>query len=65
MLPDTIKTASAGELPVKNVTNVRTIASAMEQSDIYKGMLIEIDKILQIDFTFPVTSATTESHFNV
>lgn len=33
-----IKTAFAGELPVKKITNVRTIASAMEQCDIYVGM---------------------------
>ena len=45
MLPDMIKTAFADEVPVKQVTNVRTIASAMEQSDIYKGMLSEIDRI--------------------
>ena len=64
MLPDMIKTAFAGEVPVKKVTNVRIIASAMEQSDIYKEMLSEIDKILKIYFTFPVTSATAERSFS-
>ena len=44
MLPDMTKTAFADEVPVKQVTNVRTIASAMEQSDIY-NILSEIDRI--------------------
>ena len=60
MLPDMIKTAFAGEAPA----NVRTIASAMEQSGIYKGMLSEIDKILKFYFMFPVTSATAERSFS-
>ena len=64
MLPDMVKTAFAGEVPIKKVTNVRTIASAMEQSYIYKGMLSEIDRILKIYFTFPVTSATAERSFS-
>ena len=34
MPPDMIKTTFAGEVPVKKVTNVKTIANAMEQSDI-------------------------------
>ena len=34
MLPDMIETTFAGEVPVKKVTNVRTIVNAMEQSDI-------------------------------
>ena len=64
MLPDMIKTAFADEVPVKQVTNVRTIASAMEQSDIYKGMLSEIDRVKKFFFTFPVTSATAERSFS-
>ena len=35
MLPDMIKTDFAGEVSVKKVTNVRTIANAMGKSDIY------------------------------
>ena len=62
MLPDMIKTAFAGE--IVKVTNVRSIANAMEQSEIYKGMLGEIDKVLKIYFTFPVTSATAERSFS-
>ena len=47
-----------GKVSVKKVTNVRTIANAIEKCDIYKGMLSEIY------FTFPVTSATAERIFS-
>ena len=62
MLPDMMKTAC--EDRIKRVTNVRTIASSMEQSAIYKGMLSEIDKLLKNYFTLPVTSATAERAFS-
>ena len=61
MVPDMIKTAVTCELPVKEVTNVRTIAKSMKQSE---GMFSEIDKVLKIYFTFPVTSATAERSFS-
>ena len=64
MLPDLIKTVYKDSVPVKKVTNLRTIAEAMEQSTIYKDMLSEVDKILKIFFTFPVTSATAERSFS-
>ena len=64
MLPDLIKTAFKDSVPMKKVTNVRTIAEAMEQSTIYKDMLSEVDKVLKIFFTFPVTSATAERSFS-
>ena len=43
---------------------MRTIADTMQQSEICKGMLTEIDKILKIYFTIPVTSATAERYFS-
>ena len=45
---------------MKKITNVRTIADAMEESEIYKEMLNEANKVLKIFFTFPVTSAIVE-----
>ncbi len=62
MLPDMIKTAFAGA--ITKVTNIRTIADGMNQNEIYKGMLSEVDKVLKIYFTFPVTSATAERSFS-
>lgn len=64
MIPDMLRTAFASNITIKKVTNVRTIAEAMGQSEIYKGMLTELDKVLKIFFTFPVTSATAERSFS-
>ena len=60
MLPDIIRTACSDCVPIKKVTNVRTIAEMMKTNNVYKGLLTEIDKLLWIYFTFPVTSATAE-----
>ena len=45
MLQDVIKTSS---LSVKKVTNVRTILQAMNESQIYKRMLPEVDKLRKL-----------------
>lgn len=64
MVADMIKTSRKDNTAIKVVTNVRTIADTMQESEIYKGMLTEIDKVLKIYFTFPVTSATAERSFS-
>ena len=61
MLPNVIKTCSQ---VIKEVTNVRTIVDAMNESQIYKEMLQEVDKLLRMYLTFPVTSATAERSFS-
>ena len=54
MLPDAVKTAFAGStITVTKVTQVRTIADILNQSEMVKGMLSQVNKLL----TFPVTSA--------
>ena len=62
MVQDMIKTAMDGS--IKKTTNIRTIAQAMDKSDIYKNMLSEIDKLLRIYFTIPITSSTAERGFS-
>ena len=62
MIPDMIKTAFDGS--IKKVTTLRTLTDALNKSDIYKGMLSEVDKLLKVYFTFPVTSATAERAFS-
>ena len=62
MVGDLIK--NAFKHSIKSVTNVRTIAEGMNQSEIYKKLLGEIDKALKIYFTFPVTTATAERSFS-
>ena len=59
-----IKTANSDTIPVTKVTSIRTIAEAMNTSDIYKTMLCEVNKLLQLYFTFPVTTATAERSFS-
>ena len=62
ILPDVIKTAFDGN--IKRVTNVRTITDAMMKSDIYQNMLCEVNKVLLLYFTFPVTTSTAERSFS-
>lgn len=63
MVSDMIKNAFH-DPPIKTVTSVRTIAEGMNQSDIYKKMLAEVDKLLKLYFTIPVTTGTTERSFS-
>ena len=62
MLPDVIKTAFDGS--IKKVTNIRTIADAMTKSTIYQSMLCEVDKLLLLYLTIPVTTATAERSYS-
>ena len=64
MLPDALKTTFPGSSSIKAVTSIRTIADALNQSDVVKGMLSEVDKVLKAYFSFPVTSATAERAFS-
>ena len=58
-LSDLIKDAFQDtHIRIKSVTNVRTIAEAMNRSEIYKRMLGKVHKILKL--TFPVFTATAE-----
>ena len=63
MVADMMKIAFQ-DSPIKAVTNVRTIAEGMNKSSIYKRMMGEIDKVLKIYFTVPVTTATAERSFS-
>ena len=62
LIPYMIKTAFV-QSPIKKVTTLR-IADAMYKSEIHKGMLSEIHKVLKIYFTFPVTTSTAEHSFS-
>ncbi len=62
MVQDMINTALGGS--IKKTTNLRTIAEAMNKSNIYKTMLSEVDKLLKIHLTTPITSATAERSFS-
>lgn len=56
--------ANTGKKTVTKVTNVRTISDAMNTSTVYKTMLGEVDKLLKLYYTFPVTTASSERSFS-
>ena len=64
LVSDMIKTANEGNVPVTEVTIVRPIAEAMNTSEIYKAVLSEVYKLLQLYFTLPVTTDTAERSFS-
>ena len=49
MIPNMIKTAFDGS--IKKVTIMKTLTDAMNKSEIYKGILSEVDKLLKMYFT--------------
>ena len=59
ILTDMIKTSSLST--IKKVTNVQTIVSTLNENEIYKIMLQEVDKLLRLYLTFPVTTSTAET----
>ena len=66
MVADMIKTSLKDKMAIKEVTNVRTIADAMQQSEIYKGMLTEdVENILHISsyisHSWKIFFSTTEN----
>ena len=64
MVSDMVKTAFSDATTPNKTTNVRTICDAMNESEIYKGMLGEVEKVLRIYLNFPVTTATAERSFS-
>ena len=52
LVRDMIKNATMENRSVTRVTNVRTIAEAMNTSDIYKSMLNEVNKLLKLYLHF-------------
>ena len=64
MVSDMVKTAFSDATTPKRTTNVRTICDAINESEIYKRMLGEVEKVLKIYLNFPVTTATAERSFS-
>ena len=65
MLPDAITNAFASSaIRVEKVTHVRTIVDTFNQSQMYKNMLNQVDKLVRSYLTFPVTSAADERAFS-
>lgn len=66
MLPDLLKTyANSQNVPNLSVTSLRTISEVFHVLPLSKDMLSEIDILLRIYFTIPITTATAERSFSV
>ena len=46
------------------MTSVRTLTDVMNESEVVRSMLGEVDKALKLYMTFPVTSVTSERSFS-
>ena len=60
MQPDLIRTRNVNVpncIPIKSVTNVRTICDIMNEINMSKEMLSEVLKLLKIYYTIPVTTS--------
>ena len=42
---------------------MRTVADAVNQTNIVRGMLNEVDKLVQVYLTIPVTNAMAEGNY--
>ena len=50
---------------VQKITSIRTVCEAMNVSSAYKSMLSEVNKLLRLYLTVPITSSTSERTFSV
>ena len=65
MLPDIIKSyGEATGTPIKKVTNVRTVCQAMNEIPGAKSLCSELDRLLRLFLTVPVTTASSERTFS-
>ena len=65
MLPDLVQTRNVkipNCIPIKSVTNVRTICDIMNEINISKEMLSEVLKLLKIFYTIPVKTSSLNEH---
>ena len=61
LLHDFVTTADS---KVKEVKHLRTVAEAFRKQPIGRGLLSEVEKILRIYLTTPITTATAERSFS-
>lgn len=65
MLPDVVTTANKQEhMGIKRVTSVNTVCEVFNTCKFPKTMLAEVDHLLHIYLTVPLTSATAERPFS-
>ena len=67
MLPDLIRTRNASIpncIPIKKVTNVRTLCDIFNEVAMSKEMFSKVHKLVKIFYTIPVTTSTAERSFS-
>ena len=65
MLPDLVRTTNEKyQLGIKKVTSIGTLCQLMSVCSLAKTMLSEVDRLLRIYLTVPMTSATAERTFS-
>lgn len=67
MLPDLIRTRNtklSSDVPIRKVTNVRTICDVMKEVQVGKEMLSQVVRLLKIFYTIPVMTSTAERSFS-
>ena len=65
MLPDPVSAYKTSQsLKVLKVTSVRTVCEIMQSVPVAQEMSCEVDKLLRIYLTIPVTTATAERSFS-
>ena len=65
MLPDLLKTANElHQMGIKRVTSISTICEVMNTCKFAKNMLSEVDRLLRVYLTTPMSSATAERTFS-
>ena len=67
MLPDFVRTANEERHslpPIKEVTSVNTIVDLMNENQYAKRFLSEVDRLIKLYLTVPMTSATAERTFS-
>lgn len=65
MLPDLLKTANElHQMGIKRVTSINTICEVMNTCKFAKNMLSEVDRLLRVYLTIPMSSATAERTFS-
>ena len=65
MLPDLIKTANEQyHFGIKKVTSINTLCDVMNTGNFSKTMFSEVDRLLRVYLTIPMSSATAERTFS-
>ncbi|XP_070549960.1 zinc finger MYM-type protein 1-like [Ptychodera flava] len=66
LLPDLVKIAKSNPLfaSLKEITNIRTLAQIIREVPVARQMVSEVEKLLRIYLTIPVTTATAERSFS-